>query len=79
MNLICKLLGHKWRDTSSRQYVKIEGKKVDCWVTERHCDRCNTYEIGGVIPVDYERSVLSGHATQPVVGILSSLNKKDNT
>ena len=52
MNLICKLLGHKWRDTSSRQYVVIVGKKYDCRVNERHCDRCNIDERFGVMPIE---------------------------
>jgi len=51
-NLICKLLGHKWRDTSSRQYVVIAGKKYDCRVNERHCDRCNADERFGVMPIE---------------------------
>lgn len=43
--LLCAALGHRWRDTSSRQYVRIDGPRVDCWQTSRHCDRCDTTEI----------------------------------
>lgn len=42
---LCAALGHQWRDTSSLQYVRIDGEKVDCWQTSRHCDRCDTTEI----------------------------------
>ena len=43
--LLCASLGHRWHDTSSLQYERVDGEKVDCWQTSRHCDRCNATEI----------------------------------
>jgi len=32
--------------------VKIDGKKVDCWVNERHCDRCGATETLSTKPIE---------------------------
>jgi hypothetical protein len=42
---LCAALGHQWRDTSSLQYERIKGEKVDCWQTSRNCHRCDKTEI----------------------------------
>jgi len=50
MNLICKLLGHKWRDTSYWVFVRIHGDKLKRKVVQKHCDKCNVTEVFRIEP-----------------------------
>ncbi len=44
MNLICKLLGHKWRDTSYWDFMRKGCVLMKRRISEKHCDRCNKTE-----------------------------------
>ena len=45
MNGICKLFGHHWFDTSSRQTVREGFVYTEVWETSRLCTRCGTVEV----------------------------------
>ena len=45
MNLICKLFGHKWRDTSYWEFKREDEKQVRRKITQVHCDRCNETNV----------------------------------
>lgn len=45
MNPLCKLFGHKWFDTSSRQTVRNGFVYTEVWETSRLCTRCGKMEV----------------------------------
>lgn len=49
MNLICKLLGHKWFTTSHVDYDRSKPPE-ELWIDERICLRCNTADRIGTLP-----------------------------
>ena len=40
MNLICKLLGHKWSDTSYWEFKRENEKQLRRKISQWSCDRC---------------------------------------
>lgn len=55
MNLICKLLGHKWRDTSYWEFKRKNGKQQKRRIAQMHCDRCNKTEVLNTEPWIYDK------------------------
>jgi len=45
MNLICKLFGHKWRDTSYWEFKRENGKKLKRNIIQQTCQRCDKEEV----------------------------------
>ena len=58
MNLICKLFGHKWRDTSHWEFKRENGKKLKRKILQVNCDRCNT--TNGAIKEPWQADELHG-------------------
>lgn len=44
-NIICALLGHKWRDTSYWEFKRENENQVRRKITQMHCDRCNETNV----------------------------------
>ena len=45
MNLLCKLFGHKWRDTSYWEFKRENEKQLRRKITQVSCDRCGGTKI----------------------------------
>jgi len=63
---LCKLFGHRWRDTSSYQTIRTNGQYVDCWQIERQCDRCELTETGKATPLS-EMQIIKIHSPMKLV------------
>lgn len=45
MNLICKLLGHKWRDTSYWEFKRENELQLRRKITQVNCNRCGETKV----------------------------------
>ena len=45
MNLLCKLLGHKWRDTSYWEFKRENEKQLRRKISRWSCDRCGETKV----------------------------------
>ena len=45
MNLLCKLLGQKWRDTSYYEFKRKNGKQVRRRIAQITCYRCEETSV----------------------------------
>lgn len=56
-NIICALLGHKWRDTSYWEFKRENEQKMCRKIVQVHCDRCNDTKVIKVNPWEVERTM----------------------
>ena len=40
LKLICALFGHKWRDTSYKEFKRENGKNYERTIKQEKCSRC---------------------------------------